>query len=74
MIEGIPIGDYAPETLLGIGVVLIFLGLLVPYRFVKTLLERIEHLESANAKLTDALKEEQETGRVVRHFFEGLNR
>lgn len=71
--EGIPILDYAPPTLLGIAVLMVFLGLLVPYRVVKQHLERIQFLESALAKAQEALEEEQKTGKVVRHFFEGLN-
>lgn len=33
MFDGIPILDYTPETLLGITVLLVFLGLLVPRRY-----------------------------------------
>lgn len=69
-----PILDYTPETLLGVVVVLIFLGWLVPYRVVKQYQERIAFLESALTKTQDALTEEQKTGEVVRHFFDGLNR
>jgi len=71
--EGLPILDYAPSTLLGVGVLMVFFGLLVPYRVVKQLLDRISYLESALEKSQSALAEEQKTGEVVRHFFEGLS-
>jgi hypothetical protein len=70
--DGVPILDYTPEGLLGLVVVLILFGVLVPYRVVKQLLEEIAHLRSALGKSQDALIEEQKTGQVVRRFFEGL--
>lgn len=73
-LTGIPILDYTPETLLGVTVVMIFFGLLVPYRVVKQLHERIAFLESALSKEQAALSEEQETSKVVRHFMDGLSR
>ena len=66
--EGLPLLDYAPGTLLGIGVLLIFFGKLVPWPSVKRdreqLLARIEtlegtvtYLEAALNKTNDALAE-----------------
>lgn len=72
--EHVPVLDYTPEGLLGIVVALIFFGVLVPYRTVKQYLARIAYLESALAKTQEALAEEQKTGAVVRHFFDGLSR
>lgn len=70
--DGVPILDYTPEGLLGLVVVLILFGVLVPARIVKSKDAEIAHLRSALDKSQDALKEEQKTGEVVRHFFEGL--
>lgn len=74
MVSGVPILDYTPQTLLGVGIVMMFLGWLVPYRTVKQLLERIAYLESALSKEQAARAEELETSKVVRHFFDGLSR
>lgn len=71
--DSFPIIDYAPSTLVGIFVLMVFFGALVPWRVVKQLNTRIAHLESTVDRLQDALEEEQKTGQVVRHFFEGLN-
>lgn len=71
--EVFPIFDYSAQTLLGIVVLCIVFGLLVPIRTVRQLLQRIAYLESALDKSQEALKEEQRTGAVVRHFFEGLD-
>ncbi|MFI5426044.1 hypothetical protein [Aeromicrobium sp. UC242_57] len=73
-LTNIPIGDYTPEGLLGLVVLFIFIGWLVPYRVVKQLHERIAFLESALSKEQAALSEEQETGKVIRHFIDGLSR
>lgn len=70
--DGIPILDYTPEGLLGLVVVLILFGVLVPYRVVKQLLEQNAYLKSALDKCLEALAEEQKTGKVVRRLFERL--
>lgn len=77
--QGFPILDYAPSTLLGIGVLLVFFGLLVPYRTVKQLLARIAYLESALTKEQAAHSEtirqntdNLETNRLVRAVFDSL--
>lgn len=67
MVNGVPILDYTPQTLLGITILSLLFGWIVPYRVVKQLLARIAYLESA-------LSKEQETNQVVRHFFDGLSR
>jgi hypothetical protein len=69
---GLPVLDYAPQTLLGVAVLFIFAGWLVPYRTVKEKDARIAYLEGALTTTQAALAEEQKTGKVVRHFFEGL--
>lgn len=74
MFEGVPILDYAPSTLLGICVLLVFFGRLVPYRAVKQLLDENAFLRSTNEKQAEALAEAQATAKVVQHFFEGLSR
>lgn len=74
MLEGIPILDYAPGTLLGIGILLIFFDRLVPYRAVKRLLDENAYLRSTNEKQAAALEEAQATAKVVRHFFESLDK
>lgn len=72
--EGLPILDYTPQTLLGIVILLILFGRLVPYTVVKQLREENAFLRSTVEKEQAAREEEQKTGRVVRHFFEGLSR
>lgn len=72
--DGLPILDYAPGTLLGIGVLLVFFGRLVPYTTVKQLLEEIKYLRSTNAKQAEALEEAQATNKIVRLVFEELGR
>lgn len=70
--DGIPILDYTPEGLLGLVVVLILFGVLVPARVLKQKDTENAFLKSALEKAQQALAEEQKTGEVVRHFFEGL--
>lgn len=70
----IPIGDYTPEGLLGLVVLFIFIGWLVPYRVVKEKDQRIAYLESALSKEQATNAERLETDKVVRHFIDGLSR
>lgn len=79
--QGLPILDYAPSTLLGVGTLMVFFGLLVPYRTVKQLLQRIEYLESALAKEQAAHAETiaqnsdyQETTKLARATWQALVR
>lgn len=74
MVNGVPILDYTPQTLLGITILSLLFGWIVPYRVVKQLLARIAYLESALEKEQIARAEDQETSRVVRHFFNSLSR
>ena len=76
-LSGLQLVNYAPGTLLGICVLLVLTGHLVPSRTVKQALQdkdaRIKHLESALDKSEAARSEERETSKVVRHFFDGLS-
>lgn len=58
--------DYTAETLLGIGILLIFLGRLVPSWYVKQLENRVASLEKANQTLIDQNGELLETTRLAR--------
>lgn len=71
--DSFPIIDYAPGTLVGVFVLCVCFGVLVPWRVVKQYLAQIKFLQDENKQLRAALEEEQKTGKVVRHFFEGLN-
>lgn len=71
MLNGVPILDYTPQTLLGITILSLLFGWIVPYRVVKQLLARIAYLESALSKEQQA---NQETGQVVRNFFDSLTK
>lgn len=66
MIGDVPIGEYTPEALLGIVVLLIFLGRLVPAWYVKQLESRVDSLEEANKELIDQNSELLETTRLAR--------
>lgn len=82
--EGITLVDYTQSTLIGIFIVLIAFGRLVPWSIVRDKNERIAHLESALDKSLDAisieqaahsetrrmLNEERRTGEIVRRVFE----
>lgn len=79
--DGLPILDYTPETLLGIGVLAIMFGWLVPLRAVKQLLQRIAYLESALEKEQAAHAETVrqngellETNSLVKAVFTALER
>lgn len=74
MFEGVPILDYAPSTLLGICVLLILFGRLVPYRAVKQILDENQFLRSTNTKQAEALEEAQALSKVVRHLLGDLHR
>lgn len=73
VVDGWPIFDYTPAGILGLVVLLVLFG-----RFgylpvaLKPLREENAHLRAANEKLLAALESEQQMGRVVRRFFEGL--
>ena len=71
-IEGIPILDYTPETLVGVTILALIFGWLVPYRAVKLKDEEIAVLRSTNAKLVDSLSEHDETLKVYRRLFGSL--
>lgn len=47
MIDGIPIGDLTAPTLVGLAVLMVFLGLLVPRRFYRAKEEECERWHSA---------------------------
>jgi len=47
MIEGIPIADLTAPTLVGLAVVMVFLGLLVPRRFYRDKVEECERWHAA---------------------------
>lgn len=66
MIDGIPIVEYTPAALLGIGVIMLFLGWLVPRWYVRQLEARVEALEAANAELLNQNSEHLETTRLAR--------
>lgn len=74
MIGGVPILDYTPQTLLGITVLSVLFGWLVPARSVKQVNDENRILRTTNATLVEALAEANETSKVVRHFFDGLSR
>lgn len=66
MIDGIPVLDYTAETLLGIVVLLVFIGRLVPAWYVKQLENRVASLEKSNKILLDQNSELLETTRLAR--------
>lgn len=79
--DGFPILDYTPATLLGIGVLLVLLGGLVPSRSIKPMREEIAYLRSALQKEQQAHAETVrqngellETNKLVRAVFESLER
>lgn len=53
-LDGVPVFDYAPSTLLGIGVLMLLMGRLVPWTVVKDKNAQNAKLESAVAKLLEA--------------------
>lgn len=54
VLDGVPVFDYAPTTLLGIAILLLFLGKLAPWPVIRDKNERIAYLESALAKSLEA--------------------
>lgn len=53
-VDGVPIFDYAPGTLLGVGILLLMLGRIAPWPVIRDKNERIAYLESALQKSIDA--------------------
>lgn len=82
MIEGIPIGDYTAEGLLGVVVILIFLGWLMPRRTHRAIVEPLERqielkdetISEQSAQITDLMEMARLGQSMYRALQEGAER
>lgn len=71
--DGIPILDYTPATLLGVLILMLLAGKgIVPASSLKMYIEQNAYLRSALEKSQEALAEEQKTTEIVRRVFGDL--